>query len=135
MNWNISAWCIRNPIPPIVLFLVLTVAGIAALFSLGIESEPNIDLPAVSVTVTENGAAPSEIETQITRKVEDAVAGIANIKHITSRITTGTSSTDINFELGTNSDRATNDVREAITRIRNQLPRGIEEPIVQRQDQ
>lgn len=134
MNWNISAWCIRNPIPPIVLFLLLTVAGVSALISLGIEAEPNIDLPEVSVSVSQNGAAPVEIETQITRKVEDAVAGIANVKHVKSTIRTGSSDTEITFELGTNSDRATSDVREAITRIRSQLPRGIDEPIVQRQD-
>ncbi len=134
MNWNISAWCIRNPIPPIVLFLLLTVAGVGALTGLGIEEEPNIDVPWVSVTVTQSGAAPMEMETQITRKVEDVVAGVANVKHVRSTLTTGVSSTDIEFELGTSSDRATNDVREAVTRIRQQLPRGIDEPIIQRQD-
>lgn len=117
-----------------VLFLILSACGIAALFGLGIEAEPNIDLPAVYVWVSQNGAAPTEIETQITRKVEDAVAGIANVKHIRSTVSTGSSSTEINFELGTNSDRATSDVREAMNRIRSQLPRGIDEPIVQRQD-
>ncbi len=134
MNWNISAWCIRNPIPPIMLFLLLTVAGMTALFALGVEEEPNIDVPWVSVTVTQSGAAPVELETQITRKVEDAVAGVANVKHIRSTVSTGASNTDIEFELGANSDRATNDVREAVTRIRQQLPRGIDEPIIQRQD-
>ena len=134
MNWNISAWCIRNPIPPIILFLLLTVAGIQALFSLGIEQQPNIDVPWVSVTVTQSGAAPLELETQITRRVEDAVAGVANVKHIRSTLSTGMSNTDIEFELGTSSDRATNDVREAVTRIRAQLPRGIDEPVIQRQD-
>ncbi len=134
MNWNISAWCIRNPIPPIVLFLLLTVAGISALMSLGIESNPNVDMPSVSVNVGQNGAAPLEIETQITRKIEDAVAGIANVKHVNSTINTGISSTDITFELGTNSDRAVSDVREAVTRIRGQLPRGVDEPSVTRQE-
>lgn len=134
MNWNISAWCIRNPIPPIVLFILLSVAGIAALFHLGIESNPNIDLPAVSVYVSQNGAAPAEIETQITRIIEDAVADLANVKHVKSTVTTGSSSTDIEYELGTNSDRATSDVREAVNRVRAQLPRGINEPVVQRQD-
>lgn len=134
MNWNISAWCIRNPIPPIILFVLLTVFGITALMSLGIEEEPNIDMPWVSVTVTQSGAAPIELETQVTRRVEDAIASVANVKHIYSDVNTGVSNTNVEFELGTNSDRATNDVREAVTRIRQQLPRGIEEPIVQRQD-
>jgi len=134
MNWNISAWCIRNPIPPVILFLLLTLAGIHALYNLGIEEEPNIDVPWVSVTVTQSGAAPLELETQITRRVEDAVAGVANVKHIRSTLNTGVSNTDIEFELGTNSDRAANDVRDAVTRIRQHLPRGIDEPIIQRQD-
>lgn len=134
MNWNISAWCIRNPIPPIVLFILLSVAGIAAFLALGVESEPNVDLPSVSISVSQNGAAPQEIETQITRKIEDAVAGIANVKHVRSTVRTGSSETELSFELGTNADRATSDVREAMTRIRSQLPRGIDEPVVQRQD-
>lgn len=134
MNWNISAWCIRNPIPSIILFLLLSVAGVLSLISLGIEEQPNIDVPWVSVSVSQNGAAPAELETQITRRVEDAVAGVANVKHIRSTLSTGVSSTDIEFELGTNADRATNDVREAVTRVRQILPRGIDEPIIQRQD-
>lgn len=134
MNWNISAWCIRNPIPPTILFLLLTVAGVISLFGLGIEEEPNIDVPWVTVIVTDSGAAPIELETQVTRKVEDAVSGVSNVKHIHSTVRTGTSVTNIEFELGTNSDRATNDVREAMTRIRQQLPRGIDEPLVQRDD-
>ncbi len=134
MSWNISAWCIRNPIPSIVLFFLLTVAGITALAGLGIEEEPNIDVPWVSVVITESGAAPVELETQVTRRIEDAIAGIANVKHIRSTISTGTADTEVEFELGTNADRATNDVREAVTRVRQQLPKGIDEPIVQRQD-
>lgn len=134
MNWNISAWSIKNPIPPIVLFLLLSVAGIGALISLGIEEEPNIDVPWVTVYVTESGAAPTELETQVTRLVEDAVAGTTGVKHVHSTVTTGASVTSIEFELGTNSDRAMTEVREAVTRIRAQLPRGIDEPTVQRDD-
>ena len=134
MNWNISAWCIRNPLPPAILFVLLTVWGLMALSQLGIEEEPNIDLPWVSVGVSMNGAAPVEIEAQITRRVEDAVAGVANVKHIRSTVTTGHSSTDIEFELGTNADRATNDVREAINQIRSYLPKGIYEPTITREE-
>lgn len=129
---NISAWSIQHPVPTSVLFLVLTVLGITAFFSLGIDETPNIDVPVVSVTVTQSGAAPVELETQVTRKIEDAVSGIGNIKHITSTINEGISLTNIEFELGTNSDRATNDVRNEIAKIRQQLPDGIDEPVVQR---
>src|SRR5215470_7601831 len=129
---NISAWSILHPVPTSVLFLVLTVVGLFSFFTLGIDESPNIDIPVVSVTVTQAGAAPVELETQVTRKVEDAVAGIGNIKHITSIIDEGISTTSIEFELGTDSDRATNDVRNEIAKIRQQLPQGIDEPVVQR---
>lgn len=134
MNWNISAWCIRNPIPPSILFILLTVWGIMSLSQLGIEEEPNIDLPWVSVGVSMSGAAPVEIEQQITRQVEDAVASVANVKHIRSWVSSGYSNTAIEFELGTNADRATNDVREAVNQIRSYLPKGIYEPTITREE-
>ncbi|MBX3149788.1 efflux RND transporter permease subunit [Candidatus Obscuribacterales bacterium] len=134
MNWNISAWSIRQPIPSILLFLILSISGVICYFNLGIDENPNIDMPTIMVTVSENGAAPSELETQVARRVEDAVAGIGNIKHITSTLNEGTAQTKIEFELGTNTDRALNDVRDAVTRIRSQLPAAIEEPTIQRLD-
>lgn len=133
MNFrNLSAWCILHPVPPLVLFIILTLGGLVAFFNLGIDESPNIDVPAVSVAVTQPGASPAELETQVTRRIEDAVAGLGNIKHITSTINEGISSTIIEFELGTNSDRATNDVRNEIAKTRQQLPQGIDEPVVQR---
>jgi hydrophobe/amphiphile efflux-1 (HAE1) family protein len=129
---RISAWSITNPVPTTVLFLVLTVIGIFSFYTLGIDENPNIDLPIVSVTVSEAGAAPSELETEVTRKVEDAVAGIGNIKHISSSVDEGISTTTIEFVLGTNTDRAVNDVRNEISKIRQQLPQAIDEPVVQR---
>src|SRR3984957_2273005 len=129
---RISAWSISNPVPTTVLFLVLTVMGIFSFFTLGIDENPNIDLPIVSVTVTQSGAAPSELETQVTRKIEDAVAGVGNIKHITSVVNEGVSTTTIEFVLGTNSDRAVNDVRNEVSKIRQQLPQGIDEPVIER---
>lgn len=134
MNWNVSAWSIRQPIPSILLFLILSISGIICYFNLGIDENPNIDMPTVIVTVSENGAAPSELETQVARRIEDAVSGIGNIKHISSTLNEGVSQTKIEFELGTNTDRAVNDVRDAVTRIRTQLPAAIQEPQIQRLD-
>lgn len=133
-SWNLSTWSIKNPVPTIVLFLVLTVMGAVAFVGLGIDENPNIDVPIASVTVTQLGAAPSELETQVTRKIEDAVAGIGNIKHITSIVTDGSTTTSIEFVLGTNTDRAVNDVRDAVAKIRQNLPQQINEPIIQRLD-
>jgi hydrophobe/amphiphile efflux-1 (HAE1) family protein len=132
MSSNISAWSIRKPVPTIVLFLVLTVVGWLSFTGLGIDSNPNIDIPAVSITVSQPGAGPSELESQVTKKVEDAIAGLGNIDNIISTVNDGVSSTVVNFVLGTNSDRATNDVRNAIAQIRQDLPQDINEPIVKR---
>jgi hydrophobe/amphiphile efflux-1 (HAE1) family protein len=131
---NISAWSIRNPISPVVMFIVLLILGILSFRSLPVERFPNIDFPLVSITITQAGASPSELETQVTKRVENAVAAITGVKHITSTITDGTSSTNIEFVLGTNTDRALNDVKDAIARIRAELPRSIDEPIAQRID-
>lgn len=131
---NISAWAIKNPIPSLVLFLVLTLSGLNAFAGLGIDENPNIDVPIVSVVITQVGAAPSELETQVTRKVEDAISGIAGVKHITSTVSEGSSSTSVEFELGIDTDRAVNDVRDAVSRIRQQLPGQINEPQVTRVD-
>jgi len=101
-------------------------------FQLGINDNPNIDIPAVSVTVTQSGAGPEELESQVTKKIEDAVAGIGNIDELKSVVTEGQSQTTISFVLGTDSDRATNDVRNAVAQIRQNLPPDINEPIVKR---
>jgi hydrophobic/amphiphilic exporter-1 (mainly G- bacteria), HAE1 family len=133
-QWTLSSWSIHRPVPTIVVFLVLSIIGMLAFFNIGIDENPNIDVPVVTVAITQLGASPSELETQITRKVEDAVAGIGNIKHIQSSVVDGASVTSVEFEIGTNTDRCVNDVRDAVTKIRQQLPLGIEEPIVQRLD-
>lgn len=131
---NISAWSIRNPIPPIVLFLVLMVMGILSFSRLDVNSTPNIDMPTVTVTVAQPGAAPSELENQVARKVEDAVAGLGNIDVITSTLTDGASITTVQFVLGTNTDRAVNDVRNAVEKIRQDLPQDARAPEVSRVD-
>ncbi|AFZ24704.1 cation/multidrug efflux pump [Cylindrospermum stagnale PCC 7417] len=132
MSFNISAWSIKKPVPTIVIFLILTVIGWFSFTTLGIDINPNIDVPTVTVTVTQPGAGPAELESQVTKKVEDAVAGLGNIDNMISTVTDGSSRTIINFLLGTDSDRATNDVRNAVSQIRQNLPQEINEPIIQR---
>src|ERR1700733_13370022 len=95
MRANISAWAIRRPIPPIVLFILLTLVGIVSFLTLQIADSPNIDIPVVSVVVTQSGAAPSELETQVTRVVEDSIASVSGINHIRSTVTDGVSRTII----------------------------------------
>ena len=132
MNLNVSAWSIRKPVPSLVLFLVLMVLGVFSFRQLPVTRFPNIDIPIVQIRVTQAGAAPSELETQVTKRVEDAIAGRNGVKHITSAVTEGMSMTTIQFQFEVNQDRALNDAKDAISRIRADLPRTIDEPIVQR---
>jgi len=125
MRLNVSAWAIRKPLPSVVLFLVLMVLGLVSFRSLPITRFPNIDIPIVSVTITQSGAAPSELQTQVTKWVEDSVAGVKGVKHVLSTITEGISTTTIEFRLEINQDRAVNDVKDAIAKIRQNLPRTI----------
>jgi hydrophobe/amphiphile efflux-1 (HAE1) family protein len=131
---NVSAWSIRQPIPAILLFVILTALGWFSFKALPITKMPNIDVPFISVAVTQAGAAPSELESQVTKKIEDALASVAGVKHITSSIGDGVSSTVIEFRLEVNTDRAINDVKDAIAKVRADLPRTIDEPVVQRVD-
>ena len=131
---NMSAWAIRHPISPIVLFVVLLFMGTVAFVRLPITLNPDIAFPLVMVTVVQPGAAPTDMETQILQKVEGAVAGIGNIHNITSWAFEGQAQISIEFNIGTPIDRAVADVRDAVAKVRVQLPEGIQEPIVQRQD-
>ena len=134
MQLNISAWAIRKPIPSLVLFIVLMILGVFSFQGLPITRFPNIDVPVVTVSVTQAGAAPSELQNQVTKRIEDTVAGINGVKHITSTISEGISTTTIEFRLEINSDRAVNEVKDAVAKIRSDLPRTIDEPVVQRLD-
>ena len=134
MALNVSAWSIRQPLPAIVIMAILVGIGYASLKKMPITRMPNVDIPAVSVIVTQFGASPAELETQVSQKIEDAVAGVAGVHHIYTSISDGIATTRIEFRLDTDTDRALNDVKDAITRIRTDLPRGIDEPMVQRFD-
>ncbi|WP_332766078.1 efflux RND transporter permease subunit [Phenylobacterium sp.] len=129
---RISAWGIMNPVPVAVLFAALVLAGVFAYAGLTVKMYPDVSLPMVSVTVTQNGAAPGEMETQITRPVEDAVASLANVKNVYSTVTQGVSSTNIEFELGEDLQKKTDEVQSRIDQARSVLPREIDEPTVAR---
>ncbi|TAJ68923.1 MAG: efflux RND transporter permease subunit [Phenylobacterium sp.] len=131
---RISAWAIKNPVPVSVLFIGLVLAGVIAYFGLAVKNFPDVTFPAVSITVTQSGAAPGEIETQITRQVEDAVSSIPNVRNIQSTVTQGVSSTMIELEIGEDLQKKTDEVQTRIDQIRPNLPREIDEPLVQRVD-
>ena len=129
---NISAWAIRHPLPPVVLFVVLLFMGVVSFLRLPVTADPDISFPGVFVTITQPGAAPQELEKQVMQKVEGAVAGIGNINNITSWAVEGQANMMVEFEIGTPVDRAVADVRDAVAKVRVQLPQGIQEPVVQR---
>jgi multidrug efflux pump subunit AcrB len=131
---NISSWAIKNPIPVILLFIMLTIFGIAGFKSMRINNNPDVDLPFVVVTAVRPGAAPSELETQVTRLIEDSIAGLGQVRHINSTVVDGASTTVIEFELGVDHERVTNDVRNAMSNLRGSLPQDMQEPIVTRVD-
>jgi len=130
-SFAISSWAIRNPVPVAVLFLGLVLAGLIAYMGLPVKQYPNIQFPIIAVTVTENGAAPGEMETQITRPVEDSLAGISGVKNVQSTVTQGVSTTSMEFEIGEDLQKKTDEVRSQIAQARAILPRDIDEPIVQ----
>ncbi len=129
---GISSWSIRNPIPSILLFLILTFAGLFSYKKMSINNMPSVVVPMVSVQITQPGASASEIEKQVTKKVEGSLAGMQGVKHITSVISEGYSNTTIEFQLDVEFDRAVNDSRDAVSKVREQLPKTIQEPIIQR---
>ena len=131
---QMSSWAIKNPIPIILLFLLLTLGGVVGFMGMRINQNPDVDFPLVAVTAARPGSAPAEMEVQVTRLIEDSLAGLSGVRHINSNITDGVSTTTIEFELGTDTDRATNDVRNAMTGLRASLPQDMQEPAVQRID-
>jgi hydrophobe/amphiphile efflux-1 (HAE1) family protein len=131
---NISAWAIKHPVPPVVLFVVLFFLGTIAFIRLPINLSPDISFPLVEITVNQPGAAPTEIETQIIQKIEGSVASVGNVKNITSAALEGAAFVYIEFQIGTPVDRAVTDVRDAVSKVRSDLPEGIEEPLVKRID-
>ena len=134
MALNISAWSIRNPLPSVVFSIILLVLGWISFTKLAVTRLPSADIPVISVAVSQFGAAPAELESQVTKTIEDGVSGVEGVRHISSSITDGLSLTTIQFALETNTDRALNDVKDAVTRVRSNLPQNVNEPLIQRVD-
>jgi hydrophobic/amphiphilic exporter-1 (mainly G- bacteria), HAE1 family len=132
LTHDISARSIRQPIPSIILFVLLTLAGLLSFHKLGVNQYPDVDIPVVTVTVSDPGAAPAELETQVARIVENAVATVGGVAHITTNIADGVSTTAVEFHFGKDVDRAVSDVRDAVTRVRGDLPGSVNEPVIAR---
>ncbi|MDR3212356.1 MAG: efflux RND transporter permease subunit [Azoarcus sp.] len=134
MNMNVSAWSIRNPIPPIMLFVLLCVAGTLAFQRMKIQNFPDIDLPMVSVSASLPGAAPGQLENDVARKIEDSIATVQGLKHLSTSIQDGAVAMLVEFRLEKPLQEAVDDVRSAVSRVRSDLPADLLDPIINRVD-
>ena len=131
---NISAWSTRNPVVPLVLFAALLFAGLLSFNRMDVVDNPDVEFPAVSVRISQPGAAPTEIENQITQRVEAAVRSISGVKNISSTASEGSSSTFVEFEIGADVNDSVNEVKNAVDQVRGSLPDGILEPQISKVD-
>jgi multidrug efflux pump subunit AcrB len=125
---NISAWSIRNPVVPIVLFIALTLAGIMSFNNMDVQNDPDIEFPVVVVSISQPGAAPTEITTQITQKVESAIRSVQGVRNINASSSEGNTTVSAEFEIGDDINAAVSEVKNAVDQIRSDLPDGILEP-------
>jgi multidrug efflux pump subunit AcrB len=132
MNLNVSSWAIRNPIPVILLFVLLTLAGLMAFPAMKVQSFPDIDLPTVTVTASLPGAAPSQMETEVARKIENSLATLQGVKHIKSSLSDGEANITVEFRLGKPTQEAVDGVRAAVSRVRSELPANLRDPVIKK---
>ena len=127
---NVSTWSIRNPIPAVLLFIMLTLFGLVAFKGMKIQQFPDIDLPTITITATLPGAAPAQMETEVARKLENSVATLQGIKHIYTKVQDGTAIVTVEFRLEKPTQEALDDVRDAVSRIRADLPGDLKDPVI-----
>jgi multidrug efflux pump subunit AcrB len=132
--FNVSAWCIRNPIPSVLLFIMLTVVGLMSFRAMKVQNFPDIDLPTVIVTASLPGASPSQLETEVARKIENSVATLQGIKHIYTTVQDGVASVTVEFRLEKPTQEAVDDVRDAVARVRSDLPGDLRDPVISKME-
>ncbi|MDZ4811437.1 MAG: efflux RND transporter permease subunit [Pseudomonadota bacterium] len=132
MAINVSAWSINRPLPAILTFILLGAAGLIGFHQLAVSRFPDIAFPGITVTVLLPGATPNQLETEVSRKIEDSVASLPQINKLISTVVEGASTTYIEFKIGRDVNEALDEVRDAVSRVRSDLPQDIDEPIIQK---
>ena len=131
---NVSSWSIKNPIPAVMLFVLLTFGGLLSFKAMKVQNFPDIDLPTVSISASLPGAAPAQLETEVARKLENSIATVQGIKHITTQVQDGAVSITAEFRLEKPVQEAVDDVRSAVARVRSDLPADVRDPVVSKVD-
>ena len=127
---NVSAWSIRNPIPAVLGFILLTFLGLSAFKAMKIQLFPDIDLPVVTVAAQLPGASPEQLEVEVARKIENALAGVQGLKHLYTQVKDSSAVISAEFRLERDSRAALEDVRSAVARVRGDLPREMLDPVI-----
>lgn len=127
---NFSAYSIKNPLMAILIFTLMTLGGILGFRAMKIQQFPDIDVPAVIVTISYTGASPAQLETDVAQKIENQITGIEGVKHIRSTLQTGVATIHTEFTLEKDLSEAVNDVRSALDEIASDLPAAAEEPVI-----
>jgi multidrug efflux pump subunit AcrB len=127
---NFSAWSIKNPIPSVMLFVLLTLAGLMSFNAMKVQQFPDLELPTVSVSASLPGAAPAQLETEVARKLENAIAPLSGLKNIYTSVSDGSVSVTAEFRLEKSTQEAVDDVRSAVQSVRSDLPSDVRDPIV-----
>ena len=131
---NVSAWSIKNPIPSILLFIMLTLAGLMGFRAMKIQNFPDIDLPTVTVTASLPGASPAQLETEVARKIENSIATVQGLKHIYTKVQDGSATITAEFRLEKPTQQAVDDVRDAVSRVRSDLPGDLRDPVISKME-
>ncbi|MBK1615696.1 RND transporter [Rubrivivax gelatinosus] len=132
--FNVSSWSIRNPTPAILLFVMLTLAGLLGFRAMKVQNFPDIDLPMVTVTASLPGASPAQLETEVARKIENSIATVQGVKHVYTNLQDGSAVLTVEFRLEKPTQEAVDDVRDAVARVRSDLPADLRDPVIQKVD-
>lgn len=127
---NVSTWSIKNPIAGVMLFVLLTFAGLLGFSAMKVQNFPDLDLPTITVVASLPGAAPAQMETEVARKIENSIATLEGLKHIYTKVQDGGVTITAEFRLEKSGQEALDDVRSAVSRVRGDLPADLRDPII-----
>ena len=127
---NVSTWSIKNPIPAVMLFVLLCLAGVMSFKAMKVQNFPDLDLPTISIVASLPGAAPAQMETEVARKIENALASIQGLRHVTTKVQDGVVTLTVEFRLEKPVQEALDEVRSAVAQVRSELPSDVRDPVI-----